>query len=76
MPIHAQKYKNWRFVLRKGAWVMDCGIAAAGGLGLRQSSAAFEVAGITQSGRGLPQSKAAAARAAGGLSAFHETAAG
>jgi hypothetical protein len=34
--------------------------AAAGGLGLRQSSAAFEAPGINQSGRGLPQSKAAA----------------
>jgi hypothetical protein len=48
------------------------GIAAAGGLGLRQSAAAFEAPGIKQSGRRLPQSKAASPRAADGTSAFHD----
>jgi hypothetical protein len=46
---------------------MERGPAAAGGLGLRQPSAAFEAPGIKQSGRGLPHSKAAAPQSADGL---------
>jgi hypothetical protein len=47
---------------------MERWIAAAGGLGLWRSSAAFKVAGIKQSGGGLPQSKAAAPQSASGPS--------
>jgi hypothetical protein len=50
---------------------MGHSIAAAGGLGVRQSSTAFEVPGIKQSGTGVPHSKAAAPQAADGPSAFH-----
>jgi hypothetical protein len=46
--------------------------AAAGGLGLRQSPAALIDAGGLESGTGVPQSKAAAPRAADGASAFRD----
>jgi hypothetical protein len=55
-----------RFVLREESLVMERGNAAAGGLGLRQPSAAFKVVGIKQSGTGVPHSKAAAPQSADG----------